>query len=69
MTFKITVNGSEHTVSGDTSIAALLDKLGVRQGRVAVERNRRVVPRAAHDATVLENGDVLEVVAMVGGGV
>jgi thiamine biosynthesis protein ThiS len=33
-----------------------------------VERNLMVVPRAAHGATRVENGDRYEIVAFVGGG-
>jgi sulfur carrier protein len=35
---------------------------------VAVERNGDVVPRAEHAATALAEGDVLEIVHLVGGG-
>ena len=41
----------------------VLDRRGV-----AVARNRDVVPRNAYETTVLDDGDVLEVVRMVGGG-
>ena len=37
-------------------------------GEVAVEVNRRVVRRADHGGTVLESGDVVELVTLVGGG-
>jgi len=35
---------------------------------LAVELNRRVVPRAEHPTTVLVDGDRIEVVTLVGGG-
>ena len=38
------------------------------QPHVAVELNLEVVPRAQHGATVLREGDKLEVVTLVGGG-
>jgi sulfur carrier protein len=36
--------------------------------KVAVERNGEIVPRAAHGATLLADGDRLEIVVAVGGG-
>jgi len=36
--------------------------------RVAVERNREILPKASYDSTSLEEGDELEVVEFVGGG-
>ncbi|MBP8809059.1 MAG: sulfur carrier protein ThiS [Kofleriaceae bacterium] len=64
----IVVNGEPRAVAAGTTIAALLAELGLGQRRVAVERNRAVVPRAQHADTALADGDRLEVVAFVGGG-
>ena len=33
-----------------------------------VERNQRIVPRAEHPTTLLDEGDVIEIVHFVGGG-
>jgi len=63
----ITVNGEGRSVAAGTTVAALIDVLGLA-GRVAVERNREVVPRAHHATTVLGDGDRLEIVTFVGGG-
>jgi sulfur carrier protein len=63
----ITVNGEGRSVAAGTTVAALIDALGLA-GRVAVERNREVVPRAHHATTVLGDGDRLEIVTFVGGG-
>jgi sulfur carrier protein len=49
-------------------VASLLAELGAAGPRVAVERNRRIVPRAEHGAEKLAEGDRLEVVTFVGGG-
>lgn len=46
----------------------LLGQLGFAGQRVAVERNREVVPRAEHDSTELRDGDRIELVTFVGGG-
>ena len=64
----IVVNGDARAVAAGTTVAALIDVLGVGDRRVAVERNREVVPRAHHATTVLGDGDQLEIVTFVGGG-
>jgi sulfur carrier protein len=64
----IQVNGKPREIANGTSVAELLDKLGVKQPHVAVELNLEVVPRAEHAATALREGDRLEVVTLVGGG-
>jgi len=65
---RIEVNGESQDVALDTTVATLLQWLGVGDGPVAVERNRQIVPRAEHASTPLSEGDVLEVVHFVGGG-
>jgi sulfur carrier protein len=63
----ITVNGASRSVDAGMTVAGLLAQLGVT-GRVAVERNREVIPRAEHAQCVLAEGDQIEVVTFVGGG-
>ena len=65
---RITVNGESRTVAAGASIADLLESLGVASPRIAVERNRDIVPKAEYAATALAEGDVFEVVELVGGG-
>jgi len=64
----IVVNGEARSVAAGTTVAALIGELGFADRRVAVERNREVVPRAHHATTVLGDGDKLEIVTFVGGG-
>jgi sulfur carrier protein len=64
----IVVNGEARSVAPGTSIAALIGELGFGDRRVAVERNREVIPRAQHATTILGDGDRLELVTFVGGG-
>jgi sulfur carrier protein len=66
--FAIQLNGEEYTVDGDPSLPALLERLKMRRGRVAVEINQAVVPRAQYDAVRLNPGDIVEVINFVGGG-
>ncbi len=65
---RIEVNGKAREVPEGATVAALLTELGVGDSRVAVERNRSIVPRAEHGSVFLAEGDKLEVVTFVGGG-
>ena len=65
---RVTVNGEPMELEPGASVADLLERLRVGSPRVAVERNRDIVPRAQYGAIVLAEGDALEVVELVGGG-
>jgi thiamine biosynthesis protein ThiS len=65
---RVTVNGQSRTVAPDATVADLVGELGLDSRRVAVERNRLLVRRAQFDQIVLTEGDILEVVTLVGGG-
>ena len=65
---KIRLNGAETDVADGATIGALVDKVVRDRSRVAVERNKEIVPRATYDATSVEEGDSVEVVTLVGGG-
>jgi sulfur carrier protein len=64
----IVVNGAPRQVTRGTTVSVLIAELGLGDRRVAVERNREVVPRAEHARCELQAGDRLELVAFVGGG-
>jgi thiamine biosynthesis protein ThiS len=64
---KITLNGEPHQTQAAT-IAALVESLSLDIAKVAVERNRVLVPRSLHAETPLEDGDRIEIVQFVGGG-
>ena len=65
---QITVNDEAREVAAGTTIADLLQELGMRPKFVAVERNLELVPRARHAECELVENDRLEVVTLVGGG-
>ena len=65
---EVSVNGESRVVSDGSSVTDLLRHLELDRDRVAVERNREVVPRAEHSACSLAAGDVIEIVTFVGGG-
>jgi thiazole synthase len=64
----IRLNGEPREVPAGCTVEGLLRELGVRAAFVAVEVNRDLVPRARHGERVLEGGDEVEVVTLVGGG-
>ena len=67
---KLHINGEERSFDSPTpfTLAALVEMLGMKADRVAVELNREIVPRDRWPATNLNEGDRLEVVHFVGGG-
>ena len=62
------INGAAKSVDGIGTLAELIDHLGMKGDRVAVELNREIVARAQWSATDLHDGDRLEIVHFVGGG-
>ena len=64
----IRVNGEHRRVPGGTSIAEMVNQLGLDPGRVAVERNLEIVPRSTFAQVCVEDGDDYEIVHFVGGG-
>jgi sulfur carrier protein len=64
---KLRLNGEERT-SAAATLAGLVEELGMKADRVAVELNREIVPRAKWEQTELNDGDELEIVHFVGGG-
>jgi thiamine biosynthesis protein ThiS len=64
---KLTING-EATDSDAATLAALVESLGMKSDRVAIELNREIVPRGQWAETPLQDGDRLEIVHFVGGG-
>ncbi len=63
----VTINGTDHDIAGMT-LAEYLTAANYDPKRVAVERNDAVVPKAQYSTTILQDGDVVEVVSFVGGG-
>jgi thiamine biosynthesis protein ThiS len=62
------INGEPRSFEGGLTLASLIDRLGMKSDRVAVELNHEIVPRDQWPATQLGEGDRLEIVHFVGGG-
>jgi thiamine biosynthesis protein ThiS len=63
------INGEDRQFDSALTISALLERLGMKADRVAVELNRELVPRERWPGTQLNNDDKLEIVHFVGGGI
>ena len=64
----ITLNGDQFPVDGDLALMVLLERMGMRPNRVAVELNREIVPKAKYPQTIVRAGDKVEIINFVGGG-
>ncbi|MGH9176826.1 MAG: sulfur carrier protein ThiS [Vicinamibacterales bacterium] len=67
-TIMVQLNGIDTTVAPGSTLGGLIDGKGIERKMIAVEYNGEILPRHAYDATILNDGDRLEVVQMVGGG-
>ncbi len=65
---QLTINGNPQTFPDGIHIPDVLTRLKAEPALVAVEVNRELVPRRRHGETTLCDGDVLEIVTLVGGG-
>lgn len=68
---KLHINGEERSFESSSpfTLAALIESLGMKSDRVAVELNRDIAPRDRWSEINLSDGDQLEIVHFVGGGV
>ena len=64
----IEINGEPHSFEENLTISSLIERLGMKSDRVAIELNREIVPRERWQNTQLHEGDRLEIVHFVGGG-
>ncbi|MCS7158926.1 MAG: sulfur carrier protein ThiS, partial [Gemmatales bacterium] len=67
-TIEIWLNGERTTTTCGQTLAALLTRLELDLKRIAVEVNQELVPRARYAEYVLQPGDRVEIVTLVGGG-
>lgn len=64
----IVVNGEPRSIADRTTIAELLEQLGLGRSACAVEVNHDLVPKPKHPDRALAEGDRVEIVTLVGGG-
>jgi thiamine biosynthesis protein ThiS len=64
----VVVNGEPKEFPSGRSLAAFIEHLGLKGDRIAVELNREIAPRSRWADISLSEGDRLEIVHFVGGG-
>ncbi len=68
----IQLNGQHRTfdeLTSPTDLASVITALGLKADRIAIEHNGEIVPRTRWSATHVADGDRLEIVHFVGGGI
>ena len=66
---QLVINGQDYPDLPDgLNVEGLLVHLGLPLKKVAVERNREIVPKSTFGQAVLESGDRLEIIHFIGGG-
>jgi thiamine biosynthesis protein ThiS len=68
MTVRLTINGKPLELTEATPLPAFLAARQIDPRHVAVARNGDVIERDSYAEVVLGEGDVIEIVRMVGGG-
>jgi sulfur carrier protein len=65
---QIVINGEDKEISSPATLRDLIQKLDLKEDRIAVELNREIVRRDRWAQTQLQAKDQLEIVQFVGGG-
>jgi thiamine biosynthesis protein ThiS len=65
---RVRINGRDVELAGPTRLTDYLAGLDIDPRGVAVEVNERILERSELGDAVLDEGDVVEIVKMVGGG-
>lgn len=64
----ITINGERREIPDGLTVSELLEHLGMKSERVAIERNLDILPRTRWPETYVQPNDSFEIVHLVGGG-
>jgi sulfur carrier protein len=67
-TINLQVNGDRHTSTSNLNVPDFLTSIGLNPRQVAVEYNGEILHRQLWQNTMLQDGDRLEIVTIVGGG-
>lgn len=64
----VTINGEARQFERALAFGELVERLGLANKRIAIERNGEIVPRSQFGSSSVADGDRLEIVVAVGGG-
>ena len=66
---KLTINGNEREVHASKTVTELVQELKINAPNIAVALNCQVIPKSQYPETPVKEGDQIEIVHAVGGGV
>ena len=64
----VSINGENVVYDGIITLKSLIEMEGYFEGRIAIEKNGSIVPKARYENELVSDGDRLEIVTLVGGG-
>jgi len=67
-TVKITLNGEDKNVAAGSSVQDIIETIELKSKMFVVEKNLKIVPKEDYAASIIQNGDSLEIVGFFGGG-
>ncbi len=67
-TILINVNGEDRRFEDPLTVTDLIRILEIKSSSIAVEVNKRIIPRSSHSTHLIREGDRVEIVTFVGGG-
>lgn len=67
-TITCTVNSEERELESGLTVEGLIEQLGLKDAVCAAEVEKKLVPKREHATTVLEDGQRVEIVTLIGGG-
>ncbi len=62
------VNGERLALPDGMTLRQLIERQGLGAAACAAEVNKRLIRRGEHEKTVLQDGDSVELVTLIGGG-
>lgn len=65
---KLSVNGKPYERENPATITELLNDLGYAEATVVVEKNEEIIPKALYREATIKDGDIIEILHFVGGG-
>lgn len=66
---KLIINGKEREVRASKTVTELVQELKINAPNIAVALNCQVIPKSQYPETPVKEGDQIEIVHAVGGGV
>lgn len=64
----VRVNGEDYQLPEALTVGELIERIGLADQRIALEVNLEIVPRSEYATTKLHEGDRVEIVRAIGGG-